>query len=77
MASEGDFVPGWLRATVWGIAISLAALGVVLALVSGSFLPLVALFGLAVPMVPLGRRRGAGAGSTGQGRHGGAAAAGR
>ena len=47
--------PRWLRATVWGIALALALLGVVLAVLSSSWLPLVYIvLGLALPMFPVG-----------------------
>lgn len=59
MHREGGSVLGWLRVIVWSIAICLAALGVVLAPVSGSAVPLLMFLGLAVPMAPLGTRRSA------------------
>ncbi|WP_431798576.1 hypothetical protein [Microbacterium kunmingense] len=59
MASARDAVPRGLRVTVWTLALCFAVLGVVLFLVTGSGWPLVAFLGVAVPMVPLGRRRGA------------------
>ena len=50
-------VPTWVKVTVWSIAIGLAVLGVVLAVVSSSFLPLIMFAGLAVPMMPIGSLR--------------------
>lgn len=50
-------VPAWLKVVVWSIAISLAIVGIVLAVASSSFWPLIAFAGLAVPMMPIGSMR--------------------
>ncbi|QEV99156.1 hypothetical protein F6J84_02835 [Microbacterium caowuchunii] len=50
-------VPMWLRAVTWVLAIGLAILGIVLAVVTGSFWPLLAFAGLALPMIPVGTSR--------------------
>jgi hypothetical protein len=46
-------VPRWVKVVVWSIVVSLAVLGIVLAIVSNSFWPLIAFAGLAIPMLPL------------------------
>lgn len=43
-------IPTWLRVVVWSVAIVLALVGMVLAVVSSSFWPLIAFAGLAVPI---------------------------
>lgn len=53
-------VPGWVRVVVWIIAIGLAVLGVVVAIASSSFWPLIAFAGLALPMFPVGTFRASG-----------------
>ncbi|KAA9133798.1 hypothetical protein [Microbacterium caowuchunii] len=50
-------VPTWLRAVTWSLAIGLAILGIVLAVVTGGFWPLLAFAGLALPMFPVGMSR--------------------
>ncbi|MBD7957117.1 hypothetical protein H9651_05670 [Microbacterium sp. Sa4CUA7] len=57
----------WLSAAVWSLAIGVAVVGVVLAVVLSSFWPLLAFAGLAVPMMPVGVRRGAGRRASGAG----------
>lgn len=49
--------PRWVPIVVWSIALSLAAVGVVLAIVTSSLWPLLAFAGLAIPMLPIGGRR--------------------
>lgn len=45
---------------MWSLAIAIAGLGVVLCFVLGRLWPLVAVSGLAIPMMPLGARRSGG-----------------
>lgn len=56
-SAKQSTVPTWLRVLVWSIAIALAIVGIVLAVVSSSFWPLIAFAGLAVPMMPIGSVR--------------------
>ncbi|ANG84228.1 MULTISPECIES: hypothetical protein [Microbacterium] len=56
-SAKQSTVPTWLRVLVWSIAIALAIVGIVLAVVSSSFWPLIAFAGLAVPMMPIGSMR--------------------
>lgn len=53
-------VHAWLRVAVWSLVLGLAMLGVALALVAASWWPLVALLGLAVPLLPISRRTATG-----------------
>lgn len=47
--------PRWLRTVVWTIAIALSVIGIVLSIVSSSWLPLICIVGgLALPMFPIG-----------------------
>ncbi|WP_394279915.1 hypothetical protein [Microbacterium sp.] len=50
-------VPAWLKVVMWSIAIGLAIVGIVWAVASSSFWPLIAFAGLAVPMMPIGSTR--------------------
>ncbi|MDR6200015.1 hypothetical protein QE374_001924 [Microbacterium sp. SORGH_AS428] len=56
MDAVSPAVPAWLRVVVWSLALELAVLGVALALAAASWWPLVALLGLAVPLLPIPRR---------------------
>ncbi|QCQ17398.1 hypothetical protein [Microbacterium sp. RG1] len=56
MASASTDVPAWLRVVVWSLALGLAVLGVALALAAASWWPLVALLGLAIPLLPISGR---------------------
>lgn len=58
--------PRWVTVVVWSIALSLAAVGIVLAIVTSSLWPLLAFAGLAIPMLPIGGRR-SGASAAGRG----------
>ncbi|WP_019180061.1 hypothetical protein [Microbacterium yannicii] len=49
--------PGWVRTVIWLLAIAVAVIGVVAAVASSSWLPLVLFAGLFLPMLPLGTRR--------------------
>lgn len=49
--------PRWVPVVVWSIALTLAAVGIVVAIVTSSVWPLVAFAGLAIPMLPIGGRR--------------------
>ncbi|MFC3274494.1 hypothetical protein ACFOE1_09315 [Agromyces mediolanus] len=50
-------VPSWSIVVSWSFAVGLAILGIVLAVVSNSFWPLIAFAGLAIPMTPVGSWR--------------------
>ncbi|KRA25022.1 hypothetical protein ASD65_11750 [Microbacterium sp. Root61] len=49
---------GPVRTALWIIAVVIAAVGAVAAIAIGSWLPLLLVAGLAVPLIPLGRHRG-------------------
>jgi len=57
MVSASTDAPAWLRVAVWSFALALVVLGVVLALAAASWWPLVALLGLAVPLLPASATR--------------------
>ena len=50
-------VPVWLRAALWSIAIGLTLVGIIAAAASSSAWPLLAVAGLALPILPLGTPR--------------------
>lgn len=54
---RSDTVPTWLRSTLWALAGLITVVGVVVASATASFWPLIAIAGLAIPLMPLRSRR--------------------
>ncbi|MEV7692854.1 hypothetical protein AB0N73_05930 [Microbacterium sp. NPDC089189] len=55
--SSATAVPLWLTRVVWSFAIGIALLGIVVAIASSSFWPLICIAGLVLPLFPIGTPR--------------------